>query len=314
MHFTMIPSFLLLTWSVAVVAFPAAQNNPKSKNRPCYEDNPLRALEHSSYAANSFCPGYLASHGKGPLPTQLGSFQRWEYYSACSCYEKTASQGVSHTSTNFLGATATGGTFSFAATGSGSSYLSASGRSRSFLGSGSGASYSLALSPTSIATSPSSTAAVGLTTEGTASGSAVPAASASAMTTVVPNATSAFSVTQPSNLATSSSAVVSDSAAASTSIAGGSNGSGSPAGPVKPGSKGKRGIAYNYKSQTGWSAFFKGSPYAVWGSNWDDSRTDALDSSFTYVPTIVVDSSLSNANWLTTVPGLIQSGSTTFFG
>lgn len=70
---------------------------------------------------------------------------------------------------------------------------------------------------------------------------------------------------------------------------------------------GKRGLAYDYKTQDGWSALFKGSKFATYGSNWGLDRKN-LDASFSYVPTIGVDASLSNADWNASVPVLIEGG------
>ena len=249
-------SLPLLALALTVSAFPAAPNDATYEPQTCYEDNPLRALERFASAANSFCPGFLSTDGKGQPPKELGNFQPWEFYSACSCYEKTASGGASTTA--------------------------------------------------AVGTAPMATAPVVTAPLTTASTTALISSDAASII----NARSSIL----SGAAISSPAITSGSAAASSTGTSGSIDPGSPAGPIKPGSNGKRGIAYNYESQSNWSTYFKGSPYAVWGSNWDDSRTDALDLSFTYVPTIVVDSSLSNADWLTTIPGLIESGSTTLFG
>ena len=284
-------SLALLALSVTVSALPAPQNDAKHLNQPCYEDNPLRALERFTSAANSFCPGFLISQGQGYPPKELGNFQHWEFYSACSCYEKTASGGASATATGILGPTASGGT---GVTG----------------GSGSGAPYPSASITAAVGRVPQGTAPVGTGPIGTGLINSAPMTKASVIASTAGSSFAEMS----SSAAVSSLVATLNPVAASARDIGGSTGAGSPAGPIKPGSKGKRGIAYNYKSQDGWSAYFKGSPYAVWGSNWDDSRTDALDSSFAYVPTIAVDSSLSNANWNTTIPDLIQSGTTTLFG
>lgn len=96
----------------------------------------------------------------------------------------------------------------------------------------------------------------------------------------------------------------------------------SPAGPIKFGSTGKRGIVYDYTTSPNWSTYFLNSPYAVWGSDWNDNRisTSLFDQSFTFVPTIRVDkSTLTNGDWNTTIPTFIAAmnnagSSTTLFG
>ena len=274
----------LLACGTTVCAFPTSSNDGKLEHRTCYEDNPLRALERFASVANGFCPTFLSTNGKGQPPKELSNFQQWEVYSACSCYEKTASGGARATAAGLLGPTASGG---------------------------SSAPYPSASMTISTGRAPNGTAPLGTTPMGT-----VPlnTATATAFNSSDPASGIKARGSVSSGSAISSPVITSGTAAVSSIATSGSIDAGSPAGPIKPGSQGKRGIAYNYKSEPGWSAYFKGSPYAVWGSNWDDSRTDALDLSFTYVPTIVVDSSLSNADWLTTIPGLIQSGSTTLFG
>lgn len=82
---------------------------------------------------------------------------------------------------------------------------------------------------------------------------------------------------------------------------------------------GKRGLCYDYKTKAGWSKYFAESKYVTFGSNWGEDRAiggvDLLspDASFAYVPTIKVDSNLNNDNWLSTIPNLIKSGTTTLF-
>ncbi len=262
MQHSILTYLALLGLSINISALPAAQNDAKHMDQLCYEDNPLRALERFTSVANGFCPGFLSADGKGHPPKTLGDFQHWEFYSACSCYEKTASGNINPTSTGGI------------------------------------------LSPTTVAAAPPTTAAV--------EEDAISSAPASSNKAAKPIPSSATETPPP---ATSSSAI--EAAPASSQPAAISNspsGTTHPIAAIKPNSKGKRGIAYNYKSQPTWSAFFKSSPYAVWGSNWDDQRTSALDLSFTYIPTIVVDSSLSNSNWLARIPALIASGTTALFG
>lgn len=71
---------------------------------------------------------------------------------------------------------------------------------------------------------------------------------------------------------------------------------------------------YDYNSKTSYGDLFKGSKYVTWGSNWQAQRaigSVTLDSSFSFVPTLGVDSSLKNTNWITTVTNLINTGGVT---
>ncbi len=115
-------------------------------------------------------------------------------------------------------------------------------------------------------------------------------ASASAPSSVVPSSTTSSTATAPAS--TSPSTPSSGSDASST----------------------KRGLVYDYNSKTSYGDLFKGSKYVTWGSNWQAQRaigSVTLDSSFSFVPTLGVDSSLKNTNWINTVTNLISTGGVT---
>lgn len=85
--------------------------------------------------------------------------------------------------------------------------------------------------------------------------------------------------------------------------------------PQPPGAgPGKRGLIYDSGSDVDWSDFYVGSPYVTYGSNGDVIRGDEINTQFSYVPTIVVDSDLENSNWNDTVPVLIEGGTKAMFG
>ncbi|KAI4257957.1 MAG: hypothetical protein L6R42_005369 [Xanthoria sp. 1 TBL-2021] len=85
---------------------------------------------------------------------------------------------------------------------------------------------------------------------------------------------------------------------------------------LAPGGKaysgGKRGLVYDYKSKD-FSKFFRDSQKIGFGSNWNLQRSPAPGVTFDqgpFVPTIRVDSSLNNGDWINGVKALIGSGGT----
>ena len=80
--------------------------------------------------------------------------------------------------------------------------------------------------------------------------------------------------------------------------------------PPQPpgGGPGKRGLLYSSSSQEAWSGYYVGSSFVTYGTNGDVIRGDELDSHFSFVPTIIVDASLKNAQWKDIVPILIEGG------
>jgi hypothetical protein len=80
------------------------------------------------------------------------------------------------------------------------------------------------------------------------------------------------------------------------------------------GGSGKRGILFDWRSKD-YSKYFVGGK-ATYASNWHATPGETgatLDPSFAFIPTLIVDQSLQNANWLATVKGLIKGGVTTVF-
>jgi hypothetical protein len=80
------------------------------------------------------------------------------------------------------------------------------------------------------------------------------------------------------------------------------------------GGSGKRGLLFDWRSKD-YSKYFVGGK-ATYASNWHATRGETgatLDPSFAFIPTLIVDQSLQNANWLATVKGLIKGGVTTVF-
>ena len=297
------PSFLLAL-SVTVLSVHSLPH--RQNNLVCYEDNQLRALERFSNYADEFCPEFLANTGR--YPRWLDHWQKQKVSSACSCYEKTAtSHGAPSTATAtgtsflqsstapialsevFATTTASGGFFPSsgsapAVTGSVAStgyYPSGTGGSSGLFPSGSG--ISSGLSPSGTSAIPSGTAPV-----------------SSAMTPVVAPASSSSTTSATSTSAPESRPV-----------------DNYPHQPFGAG-PGKRGLVYDYKSQSGWSDFYKGSKQVTYGSNWglyrDTSSNNEfsytqLDESFSFVPTIQVDANLNNADWNNTI-GLLTEGGT----
>jgi hypothetical protein len=84
--------------------------------------------------------------------------------------------------------------------------------------------------------------------------------------------------------------------------------------PRYVGGSGKRGILFDWRSKD-YSKYFVGGK-ATYASNWHATSGETgatLDPSFAFIPTLIVDQSLQNANWLATVKGLIKGGVTTVF-
>ena len=80
------------------------------------------------------------------------------------------------------------------------------------------------------------------------------------------------------------------------------------------GASGKRGLVFDWLSKD-YSKYFVGGK-ATFASNWHATAGETgatLDSSFAFIPTLVVDKSLRNDKWLATVKGLIQGGVKTVF-
>ena len=100
MHFSA-ASALCLTLGV-VSAIPHEILPRDQVSRPCYQDNPLRALEGLSSEASVFCPKYLATTGVA-LPSQFTQWQGARLTSACSCFEKTAGPTVPTTTSSTKG-------------------------------------------------------------------------------------------------------------------------------------------------------------------------------------------------------------------
>lgn len=79
----------------------------------------------------------------------------------------------------------------------------------------------------------------------------------------------------------------------------------------------KRGLVYDYSSKTAYGDMFIGSKYVSFGSNWGSKRaignSITLDNSFAFVPTLTVDGSLNNYNWVADATAAIQSGSKYLF-
>ncbi|KAL8796692.1 MAG: hypothetical protein Q9195_001082 [Heterodermia aff. obscurata] len=80
---------------------------------------------------------------------------------------------------------------------------------------------------------------------------------------------------------------------------------------------GKRGLVYDYTSKTAYGNMFIGASQISFGSNWNSQRaigsSITLDNSFAFVPTLRVDASLSNNNWVTDATNAINSGSKYLF-
>ena len=84
--------------------------------------------------------------------------------------------------------------------------------------------------------------------------------------------------------------------------------------PQPPGAgPGKRGLLYSSKSNVAWSNYYVDSSYVTYGSNGDVIRGDEINTWFSYVPTIAVNSNLGNSEWNDTVPILIEGGTKAMF-
>ena len=74
---------------------------------------------------------------------------------------------------------------------------------------------------------------------------------------------------------------------------------------------------YDYNSKTAYGDYFKGSKYVSFGSNWGSKRAIGngvtLDEAYTFVPTLRVDGSLNNDNWVSDATAAIKSGSKYLF-
>lgn len=80
------------------------------------------------------------------------------------------------------------------------------------------------------------------------------------------------------------------------------------------GGSGKRGLVFDWLSKD-YSKYFVGGR-ATFASNWHPTAGETgaiLDSSFAFIPTLIVDRGLRNDKWLATVKGLIQGGVKTIF-
>lgn len=294
---------VLLTLSVVLSAVQGRVARPRAPaDLVCYEDPELRSLERFSSYADEFCPEYLST---GKKPRWLNQWNSKKVSSACECYEKTASS-LAPTSTGALAVMSTAPpalTAVFATT-----------------------SASAGGSPASTVI-PTSTASITIATSSVVSSSAI-------ASPVVSSATSAAAVVpKPMQTSARSSSVstyvalqeAATTASKSVSVAPTETSELTPMSPSLPAGDtyppqpfgagpGKRGLVYDYNTQDGWSALFKGSDFVTYGSNWGlDPTVGDLDASFSYVPTIGVDASLSNADWNSSVPVLIEGGTKALF-
>ena len=294
---------ILLTLSVALSAVQAHVARPRGQSHTvCYQDNQLRALERYSEYANEFCPAYLAGT-TAHYPKWLSSWNKWKVSSACSCYEKTA--------------TSLGPSSSAALS---ESALSSAPPALTAVFASSTASVSPAAPSTGVASTTPPLPTGGYIPSGTAYGSGtgmpsvkVPLYTAPVSpspTTAVPNTVAPTTAVNTSaiNISSSTPSVVSEAATTAPP-----NGAKYP--PQPPGAgPGKRGLCYDNNTNSAWSEFFVGSQYATYGSNGGVNRGDQLDQSFSYVPTIAVDSDLNNVEWNATIPVLIEGGTKALFG
>lgn len=299
---------ILLTLSVALSGVQAHVARPRSQSHTvCYQDNQLRALERYSDYANEFCPAYLAGT-TAHYPKWLKSWNKWKVSSACSCYEKTA--------------TSLGPSSSAALS---ESALSSAPPALTAVFASSTASASPAPS-TGVASRTAPSLTGGYVPSGTAYGTGtgipevrVPLSTApvrASPTTAVPNTVVSTTAVDTSAIDMYSSTASSPSEAATTaSIQPAPTANNNKYPPQPPGAgPGKRGLCYDTNTNSAWSAFFVGSQYVTYGSNWGVDRGDQLDVSFSYVPTIAVDSNLNNDEWNATIPVLIEGGTKALFG
>jgi len=86
---------------------------------------------------------------------------------------------------------------------------------------------------------------------------------------------------------------------------------------VATGGTAKRGLVYDNNSKSAYADFFTGSQYVNWGSNWGATRATGngitIPNSFMFIPTLTVDGSLQNNNWMTNAKAAIASGSKYLF-
>ena len=299
---------ILLTLSVALSGVQAHVARPRGQSHTvCYQDNQLRALERYPHYANEFCPAYLAGN-TAHYPKWLNTWNKKKVSSACSCYEKTATS---------LGPSSSAA-LSDKALSSAPPALTAV-----------FASSSASASPTAASTGVASRTAPSLTggylPSGTAYASGTGGSSVKALYTasVSPNPTTAVPSTVVSTTAVDTSAIDMYSSTASLPSEAATTAPFQPA-PTANGNKyppqppgagpGKRGLCYDNRTNSAWSEFFIGSQFATYGSNGGVNRGDQLDQSFSYVPTIAVDSDLNNDDWNATVPVLIEGGTKALFG
>ena len=300
---------ILLTLSVALSTVQAHVARPRAQSHTiCYQDNQLRALERYSHYANEFCPAYLAGN-TAHYPKWLSSWNPRKVSSACSCYQKTASS---------LGPSSSA-VLSQSALSSAPPALTAV-----------FASSTASASPTATSTGVASTTAPSLTggyvPSGTGYGTGtgmpevrVPLYTApvnASPTTAVPNTVVSTTAVDTSAIDMySSTASLVREAATTASIQPAPTEKGNTYPPQPPGAgPGKRGLCYDNRTNSAWSEFFVGSQYVTYGSNWGVDRGDQLNESFSYVPTIAVDSNLNNNDWNATIPVLIEGGTKALFG
>ena len=238
----------------------------------CYQDNPARTLERFSTEAAAFCPKYLAGSSKD-LPYYLAELPPTRISSACSCFTLTAipkpTTSVHFSSTTL--STSSVVTSSFKHSKSSSTPLPTKSGS---------ASYSRLVS--SSTKSSSSITVVPVSTKTLNHISTSPSSSI----TVVPVSTKTLN--HISTSPTTTPLYTRD--------------------PIT--FAGKRGIVYDWLSSD-FSKFFVGSQKVSFGSDWHATRGETgstLDSSFGFIPTLVVDRNLENTNWISTVTGLIKGG------
>ncbi len=78
---------------------------------------------------------------------------------------------------------------------------------------------------------------------------------------------------------------------------------------------GKRGLVYDWLSSN-YCSFFVGSSKIKFGSDWHATRSETgatFDTSFNFIPTLVVDQNLRNDQWIDSVKEQIASGVKTVF-
>jgi len=316
--YTFNTSFLLLTLSVALSGVQSHVTRHRHRTSPpvCHEDKELRALERFPDFADEFCPEFLAQTGKYPL--WLDHWDKKKVSSACSCYEKTA--------------TSSGAPSTIPATGTLSLSSSAPAAVSSVFATTTASSGFFPTASASGGLFPTASASGGYFPSGYTSGGYYPSgsvfASGSSMLSVPNRGVSPLTSCTTSALVSTSAPTIAASSSPSLSISNGSStvaSSTTPSGtsslppgdnypPQPPGEgPGKRGLVYNSLTQNGWSALFNDSKYATYGSNGGWDRGTQLDESFHFVPTLVVDSDLNNAEWNTAVPVLIEGGTKAIF-